>query len=102
MASTVRSFPAVLRLRARDLHSGDVEVIELRVDAPADEPGQRTQIEREVQRAFPGARFKTFAGSVASYLTGDQLVVTSYEALGPARPVEPAVAPPEQPTLFAA
>lgn len=102
MAPPAATFPAILRIRARDLHSGETAVTEILVEAPADEPGQRAQIEREVQRAHPGARFKSFADSVASYLTRRQLVVVAYERTGPTRRHAPTEAPDRQAPLFAA
>jgi len=102
MTPPAASFPAILRIRARDLHSGETAVTEIVVDAPCDEPGQRAQIEREVHRAHPGARFKSFADSVASYLTRKQLVVAAYERTGPTRRTAPTEAPDEQAPLFAA
>lgn len=102
MPPTPRSFPAELRVRARDLHSGQTTTASRRVDAPCDEPGQRAQLDAEVRRLHPEARFKSFADSVASYLTRRHLLVAHYEALGPPRPVETSEPAPAHPELFAA
>lgn len=96
------TFPAILRIRARDLHSGATSVCEIELEAPSDAAGQRAQIEREVLRAHPSARFKSFADSVASYLTRRELVVAAYERTGPTRRSAPTDAPDEQAPLFAA
>lgn len=87
---------------ARDLHSGETTTACRRVEAPCDEPGQRAQLDAEVRRLHPDARFKSFGGSVASYLTRTHLLVAHYESLGPARPVETPAPAPAHPELFAA
>ncbi len=71
-------------MRARDVETGEQRIERFAVWAPPDEARRRTQlIEATVQR-HPEARFKSFAGSVASFVAGKYLVVALYgEAFDP-------------------
>ena len=86
-------------IRVRDLDTDETSVETHELWAPADDQRQRTQLIDIVQRLRPGARVKSFAGRVASFVDGKHLVVARYGELVPPPPGEadPAASGEQQP-----
>lgn len=67
-----------LVLRARDVETGEQQIERSTVWVPPDEARRRTQLIDAARARHPDARFKSFAGSVASFVAGTHLVVARY------------------------
>jgi hypothetical protein len=79
MASTARSWTwRDLVLRVRDLETGEEQVERRAVWVSPNEAHRRTQLIDAAHHRHPDARFKSFAGSVASFVAGKHLVVARY------------------------
>ncbi len=71
-------------MRARDVETGEQRIERFAVWAPPDDARRRTQLIEATHQRHPDARFKSFAGSVASFVAGRHLVVARYgEAFDP-------------------
>jgi len=79
MVSKARSWTwRELVLRARDVETGEQQIERSTVWVPPDEARRRTQLIDAARARHPDARFKSFAGSVASFVADKHLVVARY------------------------
>ncbi len=85
MASKARPWTwRELVLRARDVETGEQQIERSTVWVPPEEARRRTQLIQATHQRHPDARFKSFAGSVASFVAGKHLVIARYgEAFDP-------------------
>jgi hypothetical protein len=79
MASKPRSWTwREFVLRVRDLETGEEQIERRAVWVSPNEAHRRTQLIDAAHQRHPDARFKSFAGSVASFVAGKHLVVARY------------------------